>query len=392
MEYVDLEKCCEILDSQRIPITECDRKKGIYPYYGANGIQDYVDNYIFDDELVLIAEDGGNFGSKTKPIAYRVSGKCWVNNHAHVIKANSNYNIDYLCYALKFYDTTGIVNGATRQKLTQASLRKMRIPYLPLQKQQEIVSILDKINAIIDAEKKQLELLDETVKSRFIEMFKKSEKEKLCNLITSYKAKRCGNNNYEVLSITMHDGLVYQKDRFKKEIASKDKSNYKIVPYNTLVVAFPIDEGLLSVQDLCDNGIVSPAYNLYTIDTNKIIPQLLEQILRSEESINYYKSNLRGVTLRRRTIPKEAFDNMPIVLPQMNEQEEYMSFIERIDKSKFVDYSKYFLWAILTFTSSTMAYSNVVSILECPNKCCTCSIGIPLSIALVAKVLLNLWG
>ena len=83
---VKLEEVCEILDSKRIPITSQDRKKGIYPYYGANGLQDYVDGYIFDDELVLLAEDGGYFGSKDKPIAYRVSGKCWVNNHAHVLK------------------------------------------------------------------------------------------------------------------------------------------------------------------------------------------------------------------------------------------------------------------------------------------------------------------
>ena len=114
-----LEEVCEILDSKRIPITASDRTKGPYPYYGANGIQDYVSDYIFDDELVLLAEDGGNFGSKEKPIAYRVSGKCWVNNHAHVLKPKQGLNVDYLCYSLMFYDVSGLVNGATRQKLTQ---------------------------------------------------------------------------------------------------------------------------------------------------------------------------------------------------------------------------------------------------------------------------------
>ena len=74
MSKILLEDCCEILDSKRVPITAVDRKSGPYPYYGANGIQDYVADYLFDDELVLLAEDGGNFGSKEKPIAYRVSG------------------------------------------------------------------------------------------------------------------------------------------------------------------------------------------------------------------------------------------------------------------------------------------------------------------------------
>ncbi len=166
-----LEDVCEILDARRVPITASERTHGIYPYYGANGIQDYVADYIFDDELVLLAEDGGNFGSKERPIAYRVSGKCWVNNHAHVLKAKPCINVDYLCYSLMFYDVSALVNGATRQKLTQADMRKMEIPLRPMSEQLEIVSKLDQIAEIIANHKAQLQKLDELVKSRFIELF-----------------------------------------------------------------------------------------------------------------------------------------------------------------------------------------------------------------------------
>lgn len=162
---------CEILDNKRVPITATDRKAGPYPYYGANGVQDYVDNYIFNDELVLLAEDGGNFGSKDKPIAYRVSGKCWVNNHAHVLRPKEGLDVDYLCYSLMFYDVTGLVNGATRQKLTQADMRKMEIPLPPLDEQRKIAAVLDKVNDLIAKRHQQLDKLDELVKSRFIEMF-----------------------------------------------------------------------------------------------------------------------------------------------------------------------------------------------------------------------------
>ena len=127
-KMVKLEDVCYILDNKRIPVTAENRIKGTYPYYGANGVQDYVSNFIFDDELVLLAEDGGNFGSKDKPIAYRISGKCWVNNHAHVLKPKSNIDVNYLCYSLMFYDVSGIINGATRQKLNQDAMRKMQIP------------------------------------------------------------------------------------------------------------------------------------------------------------------------------------------------------------------------------------------------------------------------
>ena len=162
---------CEILDSKRVPITASNRQPGPYPYYGANGIQDYVADYIFDDELVLLAEDGGNFGSKEKPIAYRVSGKCWINNHAHVLKPKTGLDVDYLCYSLMFYDVTGLVNGATRQKLTQADMRKMEIPLPPLDEQRHIAAVLDKVSGLISKSREQLDKLDELVKARFVEMF-----------------------------------------------------------------------------------------------------------------------------------------------------------------------------------------------------------------------------
>ena len=171
VEYRTIEEWCEILDSQRIPITAKNRIEGPYPYYGANGIQDYVNDYIFDDELVLLAEDGGNFGSKDRPIAYRVSGKCWVNNHAHVLKPKKGLDVDYLCYSLMFYNTNGLVNGATRQKLTQSTMRTMKIPCLEINEQQEIVQKIKKIESILNDLNGQLELLDELIKARFVEMF-----------------------------------------------------------------------------------------------------------------------------------------------------------------------------------------------------------------------------
>lgn len=171
MDSMKLEDCCEILDSQRVPITGSDRTSGDYPYYGANGIQDYVDDFIFDDELVLLAEDGGNFGSKTRPIAYRVSGKCWVNNHAHVLKPKAGLDVDYLCYSLMFYDVGGMVNDATRQKLTQAAMRQMIIPKRSLDEQIEIVNIIKKVQGVIASRKEELEQLDLLIKARFVEMF-----------------------------------------------------------------------------------------------------------------------------------------------------------------------------------------------------------------------------
>jgi len=170
-EMVRLGDVCEILDHMRVPVTASQRKKGIYPYYGANGIQDYVGDYIFDDELVLLAEDGGHFGSKDKPIAYRISGKCWVNNHAHVLKPKSMLNVDYLCYSIMFYDVSALISGTTRAKLNQAAMRKMTILLPPMPIQQKIANVLDRASALIEKRKAQIEKLDLLVKSKFIDMF-----------------------------------------------------------------------------------------------------------------------------------------------------------------------------------------------------------------------------
>ena len=171
MDMMYVEDCCEILDFMRVPIVASEREKGKYPYYGANGIQDYVADYIFDDELVLLAEDGGNFGSRERPIAYRVSGKCWVNNHAHVLKPKDELDVDYLCYSLMFYKVDGMVNGATRQKLTQAAMRKMQIPSRSMDEQKQIVDELNRIIKIKKQRQKELVLLDDLIKARFVEMF-----------------------------------------------------------------------------------------------------------------------------------------------------------------------------------------------------------------------------
>lgn len=167
MEVMRLEDCCEILDSMRVPITAKDRKKGPYPYYGANGVQDYVADYIFDGNLVLLAEDGGNFGSSERPIAYKVSGKCWVNNHAHVLKPKTGIDVDYLCYSLMFYKVDGMVNGATRKKLTQAAMRKMLIPSRTIEEQKTIVRLMNRVQMLIKVEKEQLKKYNDLIKSRF---------------------------------------------------------------------------------------------------------------------------------------------------------------------------------------------------------------------------------
>ncbi len=152
----------------------------------------------------------------------------------------------------------------------------------------------------------------------------------LGDLISKAQVEKCGKREYPVLSMTMHDGIVFQNDRFKKVIASIDHTNYSVVGFNQLVVSFPIDEGVLAVQDITDAGIVSPAYKIWDIDQAKLVPKYLEMWLRSPRSIDYYKSKLRGTTARRRSIPEEDFMGMRVNVPPKEEQKRIVDLIAQV--------------------------------------------------------------
>ena len=140
-EYL-LEDCVDILDNQRVPVNSDDRSKrqGDIPYYGATGQVGYINDFLFNEELVLLGEDGAPFLDKTKPIAYIISGKSWVNNHAHVIRAKSGLaNNWFIKYYLDYFNFADFVGGTTRLKLNQSAMKKIPIK-LPTQEEQERIA------------------------------------------------------------------------------------------------------------------------------------------------------------------------------------------------------------------------------------------------------------
>ena len=118
---VKLGEIVNVLDYKRIPLSSAERsrRKGEYPYYGAQGIIDYVDNYLFDGTYLLIAEDGENLKSQKQNIAQIVTGKYWVNNHAHIVESNGLCDIRYVCFLLNIIDLSGYITGSAQPKLNQ---------------------------------------------------------------------------------------------------------------------------------------------------------------------------------------------------------------------------------------------------------------------------------
>ena len=141
--YVTLEDISKNCDSQRRPVTKGDRSAGQYPYYGASGIVDYVDDYIFDGDYLLISEDGANLLARVSPIAFSITGKNWVNNHAHVLRFDDSYVQRYVEIYLNSKDLSKYISGAAQPKLNQQNLNSILIPLPEASELRRIVDILE---------------------------------------------------------------------------------------------------------------------------------------------------------------------------------------------------------------------------------------------------------
>lgn len=344
MEKLLLEDCCEILDSMRVPITSSDRVEGPYPYYGANGIQDHVANYIFDDELVLLAEDGGNFGSKERPIAYRVSGKCWVNNHAHVLKPKEGLDVDYLCYSLMFYNVGGMVNGATRQKLTQAAMRQMLIPKRTMEEQKYIVDLLAKVVAVKEKRQQELTELDNLIKARFVELFgdpiknTKSLKVRRLEEIGTWNSGGTpsrtkpeyftGDINWysagELNSLYLHGSIE------KITAAAIEESAAKLFRAGSMLVGM-YDTAAFKMGILKEDSASNQACACIEPNESVNIVWLYYALSLMKEN---YLSQRRGV--RQKNLNLGMIRGFELPVAEKIDQDEFVKFVEQVDKSKVV--------------------------------------------------------
>ena len=346
MNKIFIEDCCEILDSMRVPITASKREVGEYPYYGANGIQDYVADYIFDDELVLLAEDGGNFGSKERPIAYRVSGKCWVNNHAHVLKPKVGLDIDYLCYSLMFYKVDGLINGATRKKLTQAAMRKMQIPFRSIKEQMHIVDELNRTIKIKEKRQEELNLLDNLIKARFVEMFgeprinpnkypTKMIKD-TCIVITGNTPSRKVDEYYgDAIEWIKTDNIV--SDLLYPTVASESLSD------SGKAVGRTVDAGAILMA--CIAGSVASIGRVCITDREVAFNQQINAIVPKEYDVRFLHALLQiskdylveDINMAIKGImSKSKLEEKEFIVPSMEEQVGFAEFVEQVNKSKVV--------------------------------------------------------
>ena len=154
-------------DGKRRPVKGSDRRPGPYPYYGASGVVDHIDDYIFDGDYLLVAEDGENLRTRQTPMAFFARGKFWVNNHAHIVTGNERADTRFLMYALRHVDIDAYLTGAVMPKLTQGNLNRIEVSHPLLPEQRAIAGVLGALDDKIEQNRRTARALDRLARAIF---------------------------------------------------------------------------------------------------------------------------------------------------------------------------------------------------------------------------------
>lgn len=333
-EMVKLGDVCEVLDSRRKPVSKTDRKSGPYPYYGATGVVDYIDDFLFNERCVLIGEDGAKWGANEKS-SFIAEGKYWVNNHCHILKVDNNKIIDiFLVVLLNQIDLNQFISGCVVPKLTQKDLKNIEIPLPPLSVQEDIVKELDAYQAIIDGAQKVIDNWKPTLKIN--PNWEKVTLEDICFKITdgSHFSPKTTNEGYPY--ITVKDITSDNKIDFKncKYICEDDfnllknngcKPSIGDVLFSkdgtvgkTALVEEDIDFVVLSSLAIFSpkKDIVDPKYLFYFVSTDTFIKKAID--------------NKTGIAIKR--VVLRTLKTLSVYVPPLEEQKAIVSQIEREEK------------------------------------------------------------
>ena len=345
---VEWKKICEICmncDSKRKPVTSGKRVAGKYPYYGASGIVDYVEDYIFDGDYLLVSEDGANLLARRTPIAFSISGKNWVNNHAHVLQFDNYIERKYIEYYLNMIDLRKYISGGAQPKLSQQSLNNIFVPVPPLEIQSRIVEVLDKMTTLtaeleaelkaeLEARKQQYEYyrnklltFSEIGGDRQVAWKKISE---ICTNICSGGTPPRDKSDYFIGNIPwlrtqeVNWTEIYDTELKISEEAVKN-SSAKIIPSNCVIVAM---YGATAAK-ACINKIeltTNQACCNLQIDSGKALYKYVYYWICN----NYIKLKCLGEGSQNNLNAKKIKDFI-IPIPPLSEQQRIVSILDRFE-------------------------------------------------------------
>ena len=320
-----LEECVEFLDGLRKPIKSEDRKseQGLYPYYGASGIIDYIDGYIFDGEYILLSEDGANIIDRNYRVSFIAKGKIWVNNHAHVLQPYDGLDINFLSETLERLNYAVYNTGTTMPKLNQEVCRNINLKIPTTKEQNKIGNLLSLLNKRIATQSKIIDKLQSLIKGIMVELQKQGvnkgtwKKVFLSDVLTERNERNT--NLFQVFSVSVSQGVVNQVDYLGRSFAAKDTSKYNVVHYGDLVYtksptgSFPY--GIVKQSLNLENVAVSPLYGVYKPKNLAVGAYLHEYFMSEINTHNYLHPLIQKGAKNTINITNQRFLENSVLLP-----------------------------------------------------------------------------
>ena len=342
-EEKTIDEVAECLDNKRVPVNSEERKKrvGIIPYYGAGGIQGYIDDYLFDEELVLLLEDGDAFDDfQTKSIAQYITGKSWVNNHAHVLRANGNSYFLFASLEHKDIRRWTQLAGASRKKLLKDSMLKITVNIPSLPEQQKIADFLSTIDTVIEKQKETASAWEERKKGVMQKLFSQKVRFKADDgdQFPEWEEKKLG-EVFEFYNGKAHENVISENGKYVV-VNSKFISTDGTVRKYTNEMIFPlIKKDIVMVMSDVPNGkAISKCFlinenNKYTLNqricclrTKENAVFYINQISRNKYFLKF-DDGVKQTNLRKNDILQ-----CPLLCPCLAEQQKIADCLPSLDE------------------------------------------------------------
>ena len=332
------------LDTMRKPLEGAKRVSGPYPYYGASGIVDYVDGYLFDEELILLSEDGANITDRNYPVCFLAAGKYWVNNHAHVLRVKQGNENNFICNSLERKDYTQFNTGMAMPKLNKETCKKIPVLCPIFEEQKKIGDYFRSLDHLITLHQRKCEEVKKLKKYMLQKMFPQDgtnvpeirfngftnvwEQRKLEEVFEEYSEKDY--TELPPLTIIQGGGTVKREDSDRNLMYDKSNlSNYKMVRKDDFIVHLRSFEGGLEKSSL--DGIVSPAY--HTFHSDEVDSRFYYPYFRSHEFIKHkLVPHVYGIR-DGRSIDIDGMKTIEIPYTSIEEQHTIGNYLDSLDKA-----------------------------------------------------------
>lgn len=346
-EEKKLGQISKFLDSKRIPLSQAERAKrqGYYPYYGASGIIDYIDDYIFDGTYILLGEDGANILNRSTRLAFIVHGKIWVNNHAHIIKANgSDY---FLSEALERIRYEKYNTGTAQPKLNAEVCKKIKLYLPPLPEQQKIADFLTTIDTRIQQLSQKVELLEDYKKGVMQQIFSQEirfrddegnkfpdwKEQKVRDFLIERNIKAPKSDRFPLMSFVAHIGVTPKGRRYDRSflVKDRDEKKYKQTKYGDFIYSSNnLETGSIGLN-LYGSACISPVYSIFQVRElcdYRFIGSFLVRKVFLHKMIRFRQ----GVVYGQWRIHESDFLQIKEKIPSLKEQQKIADFLDAVNQ------------------------------------------------------------